>query len=326
MRLAATCIVVLATLLSAFPTSSEAGWRHWGHYRWHGHHHYHGFHPRTRIYSHHYYRPYNRPYFSYSVGVPYYRSYYSHRSYCYPRVYSHYSYGYAPIYVPAYSVGYGLSGVYSVTGTPAISSTQALLQRYQKTVPLAPAAPPRPQPQVPVQVRSGPSAAALQLANKYISYGDRLFAEQRYQEALSRYKTAVLAAPALPEAHFRKAHTLVTVNQHALALKAFDRGYQLLGDRQRDHFQLDDMYRDNRSAKIAHMERLAKAAMDNPADAKPLLLLGLALHYDGEAARSQKFFARALSMTTGYDAVAIRFLADQPQRQAIAEARAVSEF
>ena len=337
MRLAATCIVVIATLISAFPTSSDASWRHWG------------CHPRTRIYTN-YYRPYYRPYVSYSVRIPACRPYcrpsycrpYVVRPYsCLPRVSSYYSFGYAPIYAPAYSVGFGLSGVYSVTGIPAVSRTQTLLQRYQRTTPLLPAAPVAPaipaapavpvvpartQPQVPIQVRSGPNAAALQLANKYINYGDRLFGEQRYQEALSRYKTAVLAAPAHPEAHFRKAHALVTVNQPALALKAFDRGYQLLGNKQRKAFQLDDIYQDNRSAKIAHMERLAKAAIDNPADAKPLLLLGLALHYDGEPERAQKFFARALTMTTGYDAVAIRFLADEPQQNPVVEARATSEF
>lgn len=325
MRFAATCILVLATLFS-IPSVSEAGhWHRWGrlghhHYRWggyraFGHHHYHGWHPRTRIYSHHYYRPryysYSVPYYAYSA--PYYRSY---RSYCYPR---YYSYSYAPVYVPAYSVGYGLSGVYSVT------NTQSLLQRYAQpvTVPLAPAVP----TQQPIEVRrSVPSAAALQLANKYISYGDRLFAEQRFQEALSRYKTAVLAAPGLPEAHFRKAHALVTVNQHDLALRAFNRGYQMLGEGNRGDFRLDDMYKDNRSIKTAHMERLAKAAIDNPRDAKPLLLLALSLHYNGEQIRAQKFFTRAVSMTTSYDTLAIRFLANQPKIQAIADARPAGDI
>jgi len=56
------------------------------------------------------------------------------------------------------------------------------------------------------------------------------------------------------------------------------------------------MYGDRPLAKQEHQENLAVVAIDQPARAELVYLIGVLLHFDGEIERSQKFFAHAVRL------------------------------
>lgn len=138
--------------------------------------------------------------------------------------------------------------------------------------------------------------AARKRALRYIGFGDALFVKQRFYESLQRYKTAAAIAPDLAEARFRQGHALVAGGQYALAAAAFKRALSLDPDVNRNGFRLDELYEGSILAKTAHIEQLSQAALENPDDPDLVFLVGMFLHYDGEAARAQTFFARAAEM------------------------------
>ncbi len=61
-------------------------------------------------------------------------------------------------------------------------------------------------------------------------------------------------------------------------------------------FRLDELYGDNRLAKLALLERLASDAGDGREDADLMFLLGVTLYFDGQAERSRLFFRRAAEL------------------------------
>ena len=134
-------------------------------------------------------------------------------------------------------------------------------------------------------------------AARYLAIGDKLFAEQRFHEALQRYKSAAAAAPDLAESYFRQGHALIATHRYKLAAAAFKRALQIYPDLRRGGFQLDDLYQDNRLAKASHQEALAKAALEEQRNSDLMFLLAVTLHYDGAPKRAEKFFARAAQLS-----------------------------
>lgn len=139
-------------------------------------------------------------------------------------------------------------------------------------------------------------------ARKALSGGDDWFRKQCFQDALQQYKAAATADPNFAEAYFRQGHALVATNRFDLAAAAFKRALKLRPDLDRDGFRLQTLYADNPIAKTAHLELLARRACEQPQDADAFFLVGLFLHYDGQAERAQKFFARAKTLAGAADA------------------------
>lgn len=149
---------------------------------------------------------------------------------------------------------------------------------------------------------------AVELGWKFIGFGDAHFQDQRYSQAYSRYKKASQAAPRLADAHFRQGFALVANGSYELAVKAFQRGFQLEPDWPQSDFRLDELYGANRLAKAAHVNALAQAAAADPQNADLLFLVGVHLYFDGQPARARPMFERAAKLDRGEHSQSSGFL------------------
>ncbi|HEV7223415.1 MAG TPA: tetratricopeptide repeat protein [Pirellulales bacterium] len=137
------------------------------------------------------------------------------------------------------------------------------------------------------------NAESVARARRFIAFGDGRFHTQEFSDAYQRYKKAAAAAPDLAEAHFRQGFSLLAMGRYASAAKAIKHGLTLEPDWAASNFRSDDLYGNNRLAKVAHLERLASAATEHPRSADLMFLLGIALYCDRQPERSRLFFQRA---------------------------------
>jgi hypothetical protein len=152
------------------------------------------------------------------------------------------------------------------------------------------------------------NASAKARAGRFIGYGDANFRKQVYLSAVERYKTAARVAPDVAETYFRQGFGFVAMGNYPSAARAFRRGLAVRADWIGSPFRLDQIYGDNQIAKTAHLESLAMAVDANPLDADLLMLLGLQVFFDGQAARSEVFFVRAAQLGGNEDRLLDRFL------------------
>jgi tetratricopeptide (TPR) repeat protein len=135
-------------------------------------------------------------------------------------------------------------------------------------------------------------------ARAYMTQGDNLFREQRYAAAAQQYRAAASMAPDLAEANWRYSHTLVAMGEYDLAVNAVNRALAASSDIGRNGFTLDTLYGDVGTAKTSHLESLANRALETDSP-NAYFLLGMTLHYSGEAVRAEKFFAKAAEVQSG---------------------------
>ena len=138
-------------------------------------------------------------------------------------------------------------------------------------------------------------------ADQFLAQGDRLFAEQKFSQALDRYKQAAAMAPDLAEAQWRKGHAYVAVSRYELAAASFKRAISLDPDVSRKGFDLKGLYGPAAIARTSHLESLAGETLVRSGSADHYFLLGVFLRYSGEGGRAEKFFAKAAELT-GEDA------------------------
>ncbi len=136
------------------------------------------------------------------------------------------------------------------------------------------------------------NAAMKAQAGKFMAFGDARFLKQNYNSALDRYRTAAQSASDLPETFVRQGFALVAMGRFDSAAKAMRRALLLQPDANKWNVRLADLYGENKIAKTAHLEALARAVEDNPQSADLLLLLGLQLLCDGQADRAMPVFQR----------------------------------
>jgi hypothetical protein len=211
---------------------------------------------------------------------------------------------YVPVFAPvAPAAGFGVMPVNNVP-VPAPRPADVLNQR-----------------PAPPKVEGKPTnAAGKARSGKFISYGDANFGKQKYLAALDRYKTAAETADDLAEPVFRQGFALVALGQYASAAKAFRRALRIESDWSAPPFQLTDLYGNDRLAKTAHEEGLAKAVEANPFDSELLLALAMVLYFDGHAERAGVFFGRAAQLGGNEDGLLDSFLprpapADAPRQE-----------
>jgi hypothetical protein len=152
------------------------------------------------------------------------------------------------------------------------------------------------------------NAAAKARCGKFIGFGDAQFGKQNYSAALDRYQTAAEIADDLPEPVFRQAFAWAAMGRHPNSAKAFRRALKINSRWAAAPFRLDDLYRDDRVAKAAHLETLAKAVEANPFDSDLLVVLAMTLYFDGQRPRSELFFARAAQLGGNEDRLLDDFL------------------
>ncbi len=153
----------------------------------------------------------------------------------------------------------------------------------------------------------------IERARKFVGFGDKLFKEGKYHEALQQYKTATRVAPDLAEAHLRQGFALTGSLRYELAADAFKRGMELDPAFAASDFRLDPLYDGARLAKSTHLESLAAAALKDPSNAKLTFVLGMFLHYGESAERAKKFFQRAADLSGGDDGHLRPFVEDGPK-------------
>jgi tetratricopeptide (TPR) repeat protein len=154
------------------------------------------------------------------------------------------------------------------------------------------------------------NAQSIAQAQKFIGYGDAQFARGKFAEANDRYRKAAQAAPELADALFRQAFVLVAARHYDLAVRAVKRGLALDPRWPKSGFTLDELYRDNVADKGKHLEALAAAAQRRPKDADLVFLVGVYLHFDGQAARAAPFFRLAAQLAAGNAQHVSPFLAE----------------
>ena len=145
----------------------------------------------------------------------------------------------------------------------------------------------------------GTNSQAVARAWKFIAFGDARFANQEYSDANQRYRAASRSAPQLAEAWFRQGFAMLAIGRYDLAVAAIRRGLKINPNWAKSDFSLKELYGPDDRFKNAHCNALAEAAEANPNDADLLFLLGVHLHFDGQADRAKKFFDRAKDVAGG---------------------------
>ena len=254
------------------------------------------------FYSNTCYAGFNSPFIYGNYG---YGSYYGNCGYrggFYPGMYGGYP-SYNTFYYNSYPYGYGVVG-----NGPIFAPANAIYGPVAVRNFLGMAEPTAPAPSTvkvsavvvkklgePRKVREA-SPEYRRKADQFIAQGDMLFREQKYQQAVDRYKSATEMAPDSAEAFWHKGHAYAATNRYELAAASFRRALTLSPDIARGGFSLDKLYGDTLAAKEAHLEAIAASCLENPTSADSYFVLGIFLHYTGEADRAEKFFAKAAEL------------------------------
>jgi len=321
MRRILFAVAMLAALLVS-ATPAEA--RHW-HHGWGHHHHGWGHHHHGWGHHHHGWGGYWGGWGGYGVSVGFYRPYYNYGwnfgypAYCYAPSYIYG--GYYPGYYPGV-IGYGFYGNNTRTRTVADNLVLAPRAAAGDTIParalnllrlddgnivenlrdelqLRGRGLPRIGPLQETTIAAGtplvsrPNIAQRRKADQQIATGDMLFREQKFHSALQRYKDASRLAPDMAETYWRQGHALIATANFELAGGAFKRALALDPRIDRDGFSLAQLYGPATIAKTSHIEDLAGWALEHANTSDAYFLMGVTLHYDGQADRASKFFARA---------------------------------
>jgi hypothetical protein len=150
-------------------------------------------------------------------------------------------------------------------------------------------------------------------AGKFMAFGDAHFANQKFNQALERYRLASHSAPDLAETYLRQGFALVAMSRYESAAKAMRRALLLQPNPAKWNLRLDDLYDENKMAKTAHLEALALAVENNPQSAELLLLLGLHLFFDGKGDRAVPVFQRCEQLGGNEDGI-LRGLLPRPNQ------------
>jgi len=138
-----------------------------------------------------------------------------------------------------------------------------------------------------------PSDQAIERAEHFIQAGDNLFQQQRYQEALGRYKDAVAAAPGYAEAHLRKGLAYLATNRPDEAVESIELAVQQNPEVAGTSLTLDALLGNNGLAKSSILETNARRAVTDPQNAEYLFCVAVLLYFDGDRERALQVFQAA---------------------------------
>jgi len=206
----------------------------------------------------------------------------------------HHPYLHRYVYVPYYAYGYGDGYDPYGLAPPLMDFNDSEQPRPDGGVIQPVRQPAPPEPPEPRAVADRAAKARLNaLARKSIDSGDASFAKQKYAEANERYRKAARTAPQLGTAWFRQGFALAAMGRCDLAAAAVKRGLKLDPAWPKSGFELDQLLGPDKLAKNALLDALANAVLDKPADPDRLFVLGVFLHFDGQADRAATLFERA---------------------------------
>ncbi len=192
-----------------------------------------------------------------------------------------------PIYMPG-ELAYGPRALERFLGWPTGTTVPAPLRAASGSTKLSA---PTDAASIRARMRKSNKASRAR-AQHFVQFGDALFQQQRYHEAVQRYRSAIEAAPDVADAYYHEGYALLATNRFTLAAKAFRIALQLdphVGARLR----LRDLYEHNLIAIDAHLENLAAQALAHPTDPDLLMMVGLFLRDEGQPKRALKFLRKA---------------------------------
>lgn len=138
------------------------------------------------------------------------------------------------------------------------------------------------------------SDSARRRAASYVEAGDRMFRKGQHHSALAQYKLAATAASDWGVPYYRQTVAAAAVGRYADATAAARRAVRVDPRFVTSEFRLNDLYAERDALKQAHQDAIAAAALESPDDADLLYLIGVWLHFDGDAPRARRFFAHAI--------------------------------
>ena len=153
---------------------------------------------------------------------------------------------------------------------------------------------PRPSVVEPIKFRPS-NEQQRDLASRFMSFGDRCFAEGQYRDAYFRYKEAEKAAPDLPESLFRQGFALLATKQYELAFQAFRRGLRMDPSWPKKPFSLVRFYNNRQLDLREHLAALAAECEKKNHDPTLAFLLGIMLFRCDRADDAKGFFEIARS-------------------------------
>lgn len=152
-----------------------------------------------------------------------------------------------------------------------------------------------------------------QLAERFISFGDRHFAAGNYRRAYFQYKEAEKAAPDVAGVYFRQGFALIGNRQYELAYQAFRKGLALDPDWSKRDFPLRAMYGDREAGLRDDLANLAEACELSGNDSQLTFLLAVMLHAAGRPEDARPFFEKIRHSPVAQD-VAGLFLPDEAEK------------
>jgi tetratricopeptide (TPR) repeat protein len=145
------------------------------------------------------------------------------------------------------------------------------------------------------------------MAIRYIGFGDTHFGNQKYPDALDRYKKAVQADPQNADGWFRQAFALSAMGRYEQATKALKRGLEINPDWGKSDFRLSEVYGNNDDLKQSNLDAMEKDVAANPNNGDAALMLAIHYHFDGKQDQAAPLLQRALKVV-GNDGVVGGFL------------------
>ena len=167
------------------------------------------------------------------------------------------------------------------------------------------------EPAEPKAANRAAGGKAMELAWKFISFGDAHFGNQKFSDALERYRRATRECPKLADGWFRQGFALAAQGKYEQAAKAMRRGLEEKPDWASTNFRLDEIYRDSAADKKDHIDEMVKASEAAPTNGDVAFIVGVHLYCDGKADQAAAYFRRAAQIS-GNDAEVKSFLADNP--------------
>ena len=149
---------------------------------------------------------------------------------------------------------------------------------------------------------------AMEIAWKFITYGDAHFGNQKYDDALDRYRHAARECPTLSDAWFRQGFALAALGRYEQAAKAMRHGLEEKPDWVDNHFRLAELYGDDADDKKAMLDKMVKASDAQAANGDLAFVVGVHLYCDDKPDQAAPFFHRA-AQVSGTDADVKPFLA-----------------
>jgi hypothetical protein len=136
------------------------------------------------------------------------------------------------------------------------------------------------------------------LARRFISDGDAAFRNQRYNDALDRYRSAAQESPTLGDAWFREGFAFTALGNYDQAATAIRRGLAEQPSGADATFHLGDLYGSAGAQKQAILDKMTKASDAQPGNGDLAVLAGLHLYLDGKAVQAAPYLRRAARLAT----------------------------